>query len=80
MKIIRKDKTQKVMFDYLDVGAVFIEHLDDGEVIQIKIASETGHNAVSLQSGELYTIDDDTMVTPVNAKLIIELYPYNEEG
>ena len=79
MKIIRNDKDDLVRFGSLCIGAVFIEKCLGGrEYIQMKtspIRDATNgciYNAVCLESGEMYDMDDDTMVRLVTAEVTIE--------
>lgn len=79
MKVIRKDKDGLVSFGSLRVGDVFVEIYSDGkEYIQMKtspIKDATDYhiyNAVCLESGEMYDMDDNTMVRLVTAEATIK--------
>ena len=75
MKIVRKDKYSVCEFGELKVGDVFIEIVDGVEdFLQMKMNEvESGeiYNAVSLVTGEPYSIEADTKVRRVHAELII---------
>lgn len=78
MKIVRKDLRTK-RFKDLAVGDVFVERIEDNdEFIQMKIIplhdanTNTLYNAVSLKSGAIYDMTDDTEVELVYATLTIE--------
>lgn len=75
MKIIRKDKYSVCEFGELKVGDVFIEIVDGKrEFLQMKMREVDGdktYNAVSLDTGEPYEIEDNTEVRRVHAELII---------
>jgi len=78
MKIVRKDLRTK-RFKDLAIGEVFIERIEgENEYIQMKITplyhedTDTTYNAVSLVSGQIYDITDDTEVELVYATLTIE--------
>ena len=75
MKIVRKDKYSVCEFGELKFGDVFIEIVDGvNEFLQMKmndIESDENYNAVSLDTGEPYSIDADTKVRRVHAELII---------
>ena len=76
MKIVRKDKYSMCEFGELEAGDVFIEVCADGEFIQMKtMLTGDGHsprNSIALASGEMYYIENTTLVHPVHAELIIE--------
>ena len=76
MRIVRKDKNDRIHFGALRVGDVFIETVEgDNEYIQMKTSPiETDvciYNAVSLASGEMYDMADDTWVRLVTGEVII---------
>lgn len=75
MKIIRKDKYSVCEFGELKAGDVFIEIVDGArEFLQMKmneVESDETYNAVSLETGDPYTVEADTEVRRVHAELII---------
>ena len=71
MQINRLDNKTTYRFGDLEVGEVFIECVDGEEYIQLKTETIDDHNAVSLTSGYMYEVDDDTLVIKVNAELTI---------
>lgn len=78
MEIVRKDLRMKSFKD-LAIGDVFIERIETGdEYIQMKVTplhdenTDTLYNAVSLVTGQVYDITDDTEVELVHATLTIE--------
>lgn len=78
MKIVRKNRTQIKAFADLDIGEIFVEHIDGDEFVQMKIpslcykATNTRCNAVLLETGEICYIADYTQVELVEATLTIE--------
>ena len=78
MKIVRKNRTQITPFADLDIGEIFVEHIDGDEFVQMKLpllcdeAANTRCNAVLLETGEICYIADYTKVELVEATLTIE--------
>ena len=78
MKIVRKNRTQIESFADLDIGDIFVEHIDGDEFVQMKIpllcdeGSNTRCNAILLETGEICYIADCTKVELVETTLTIE--------
>lgn len=71
MKINRMDNKTTCKFGELQVGDVFIECVDCEEYIQMKTDNIDGYNAVSLATGRMYDLEDDTRVIKVDAEITI---------
>lgn len=71
MKINRMDKKTTYKFGELQIGDVFIECVDGDEYIQMKTENVDGSNAVSLATGAMYDLEDDTLVIKVDAEITI---------
>ena len=78
MKIVRKNRTQTKAFADLDIGEIFVEHIEGDEFVQMKIPllydKDTNMlcNAILLKTGEICYMTDGTKVELVEATLTIE--------
>ena len=71
MKINRLDNRTTHRFGDLQVGDVFIECVDGDEYIQMKTDNIDGYNAVSLATGQMYDLENDTCIIKVDAEITI---------
>ena len=78
MKIVRKKRTQTKSFAELDIGDIFVEHIDGDEFVQMKMPllcdenTNTRCNAILLETGEICYMTDGTKVELVEATLTVE--------
>ena len=71
MKIERERKTKNyVAFSDIKAGTVF--ELHDSSMILMKMVDNGETNAVNLEDGEQYFIDDDELIIPVFANVTIK--------
>ncbi len=74
--IIKRNDVLSVEFSELRSGEVFIEEMDCGDIIQMKIIPIEDNygdvlNAIILETGEACRVPSKTMVRKVEAELII---------
>ena len=76
MKIVKENIRKMKEFKDIEIGEVFIEYNGEFEHIQMKVTpvveNNIVYNAVSLGTGVLYNMEDDTEVEVVDPTLIIE--------
>lgn len=68
MEIVRKIRSS-CRFDEIEKGQCFVTDTDiDGVYMRMHV----GNAAIDLTTGQTYTFDLDSMVTPINARVEIE--------
>lgn len=76
MKIVKENLRRFKEFKNVNIGDVFIEYNGEFEHIQMKVTSivenNVVYNAVSMETGVVYHMEDDTEVEVVDPTLIIE--------
>ena len=75
MKIVKENTRKMKEFKNVNIGDVFIEYDHEVEHIQMKVTSivenNVVYNAVSMSTGVMYHMEDDTKVEVVDPTLII---------
>lgn len=73
MKITDKFKRKETAYRNVGVGAVFkYENEYYMATEEIEDSYEDVYNCVKLESGELYSLDNDTMVEVLDAEMIVK--------
>lgn len=73
MKITDRIKRKETAYSYVDAGAVF--RYENGYYMateEITDSYDDNYNCVDLVSGELYSLDSDTMVEVLEAELVVK--------
>ena len=73
MKITDRFKRKETAYRYVDAGVVF-KYENEYYMATEEITDNYGDvcNCVELGSGDLYSLDDDTMVEVVDAEMIVK--------
>ena len=73
MKITDRFKRKETAFRYVNGGVVF-KYEDDYYMATVEITDnyDDVYNCVELASGELYSLDGDTMVEVLDAEMIVK--------
>ncbi len=76
MKIIEKHARQMKKFKDVAIGEVFVEYDNENKFVQMKVTpvveGKVVFNAVSMETGILYNMEDDADVEVVETTLTIE--------